>query len=62
MKRDIDIQKIPAALDASAKQAVNKGLPFGNRTLNEIEAKDMRIYEDLRKGTAHVKIYNMDEA
>lgn len=57
MKRDIDLQKIPAALDAMAKQSVNKGLPFNNRTLNEIEAKDLRIYEDLRKGTARVRIF-----
>ena len=57
MKRDIDLQKIPAALDAMAKQSVNKGLPFNNRTLNEIEAKDMRIYKGLRKGTARVRIF-----
>ena len=60
MKRDIDLQKIPAALDAMAKQSVNKGLPFNNRTLNEIEAKDMRIYEGLRKGTARVRIFKDD--
>ena len=57
MKRDIQLQKIPASLDAGAKQAVNKGLPFHNRTLNEIEAKDLRIYEGLRKGTAKVRIF-----
>jgi len=60
MKRDIDLQKIPASLEAGAKQAVNKGLPFHNRTLNEIEAKDLRIYEELRKGTARVKVFDMD--
>lgn len=60
MKRDIELQKIPASLEAGAKKAVNKGLPFNNRTLNEIEGRDMRIYENLRKGTARVKVWDMD--
>jgi hypothetical protein len=57
MKRDIDIQKILASLDSLARNSVNKGLPFNNRTLGEMEAKDLRIHEDLRKGTAKVKVF-----
>lgn len=57
MKRDIDLLNIPKAMEVSAQQAVNKGLPLGTTTLKGLEAKDKRLYEDLRKGTARVHIF-----
>jgi hypothetical protein len=57
VKRDIDLLNIPKAMEVMARQSVNSGLPFNNKTLGDIEAKDKRIYEDLRKGTAKVRIF-----
>ena len=57
MKRDIDLLNIKKALEVSAQQSVNKNLPFQSRTLGELEAKDIRIYECIRKGTARVRIF-----
>lgn len=57
MRRDIDLLNIPKALEVMAQQSVNNGLPLSNKTLSGIEAKDKRIYEDIRKGTARVHIF-----
>jgi hypothetical protein len=57
MKRDIDLQRIPTAIGETAKSSVNKGLPIDNKTLSEIEEKDTKLYESLRKGTAKLRIF-----
>ena len=57
MKRDIDLLNIKKALEVSAQQSVNKNLPFQSRTLGELEAKDIRICEGIRKGTARLRIF-----
>lgn len=57
MRRDIDLLNIPKAMEVMAQQSVNNGLPLNNKTLNGIEAKDRRIYEELRKGTPRVHIF-----
>lgn len=61
MKRDIDLQKLKTSLEINAKQSINKGLPFDNRTLGEIEARDVKIYTLLRQGTVRIKIWDKDE-
>jgi len=55
--RDIDLQKMPKSIGAAATSAVNKGLPFGNTTLGQIENKDAQIYKDFRQGTFRVQVF-----
>ena len=56
-KRDINLQRVPKALNAGARAAVNRGLPVGNQTLSEIQARALGLSADLRKGTAHVRVF-----
>ena len=56
-KRDIDIQRVPKALNAGARAAVNRGLPVGNQTLSEIQARELGLAAELRKGTARVRVF-----
>ena len=56
-KRDIDLQRVPKALNAGARVAINRGLPVGNQTLSEIQARELGLAAELRKGTARVRVF-----
>ena len=56
-KREIDLQRVPKALNAGARAAVNRGLPLGNQTLSEIQARELGLAAELRKGTARVRVF-----
>ncbi len=55
--REIDLQKMPKSINIAAANAVNKGLPYGNKTLGEIENKDLQVFKDFRQGTSNVVVF-----
>jgi len=57
MKRDLLLQKYQKSQNVIARKAINKGLPYNNETLGDIELNKLNLEEDLRKGTAHIQVF-----
>ncbi len=59
-KRDITLQRMPEMLSDAAKAKVNRGMPFGNRTLSEMEARELGLAGDLRRGAVAMRVFRED--
>ncbi len=56
-RREIELAKIPYTLEGIARGSVNRGLPIGNKTLSEIQARELGLSAELRRGAVKVKYY-----
>ncbi len=56
-RREIELVNIANTLGNLARASVNRGLPIGNKSLSEIQARELGLSADLRRGAVKVKYY-----